>query len=163
MGYWREYEKTGCGIRSGAFRLKHGGNLSRIGYEVVPMTSIRKSSGNCEQGVPGNPGDSTDEAFLKKIDASNFDVAVVAIGTDLESKRAVYLQVKSMNIPYVIALAGNNAQAVFQPRSGPTSSLSRASDGQAPGTSAEILQDAQDFNRYSTVMVCLKWLPCPVL
>jgi trk system potassium uptake protein TrkA len=129
----------------GRFGSSMAETLSRIGYEVVAVDidseKVQEIASKVSQAIQG---DSTDEAFLKKIDASNFDIAVVAIGTDLESSVLCTLLVKSMNIPYVIARAGNNAHASILTKIGADKVV--YPEHQMGGRLAHLLslQDAQD-------------------
>jgi trk system potassium uptake protein TrkA len=55
--------------------------------------------------------DATDEGSLKAVGVRNFDVAVVAIGSDIQSSIIVTLLVKEMGIKYIIAKAHNETHA----------------------------------------------------
>ena len=47
--------------------------------------------------------DAMDADSLRKLGASNFDVAVIAIGDDLEASIMIALTLKELNMPYIIA------------------------------------------------------------
>jgi trk system potassium uptake protein TrkA len=55
--------------------------------------------------------DATDEAALKSLGISNFDVAVITIGSDIQSSIIVTLLVKEMGVNYIIAKANNETHA----------------------------------------------------
>lgn len=55
--------------------------------------------------------DATDEKFLKSIDAGNFDVAVVAIGGNLNASILTTLSLKEVGVKNVICKAVTEAQA----------------------------------------------------
>ena len=55
--------------------------------------------------------DATDENALKRLGLSNFDVAVVAIGSDIQASVMVTLLAKEMGIKFVLAKAHNDMHA----------------------------------------------------
>ena len=52
-------------------------------------------------------GDATSEALLRELGAQNFDVAIVAIGSDIQASILVTVLLKSLNIPFIIARSTN--------------------------------------------------------
>jgi trk system potassium uptake protein TrkA len=52
-------------------------------------------------------GDATNETLLKELGVQNFDVAVVAIGTDVQASILTTVLLKSLNIPFIIARSSN--------------------------------------------------------
>lgn len=55
--------------------------------------------------------DATDENALRSLGIRNFDIAVVAIGSDIQSSIMVTLLVKEMGVKYLIAKANNDLHA----------------------------------------------------
>jgi trk system potassium uptake protein TrkA len=55
--------------------------------------------------------DAADENSLKSVGISNFDVAVVAIGSDIQSSIIITLLVKELGVNYIIAKAHNDMHA----------------------------------------------------
>ncbi|WP_101773128.1 potassium channel family protein [Peptostreptococcus faecalis] len=55
--------------------------------------------------------DAADESALKSIGLGNFDVAIVAIGTDLRASIMATLVAKDLGVPYVISKAKDELQA----------------------------------------------------
>lgn len=55
--------------------------------------------------------DATDENSLKSLGISNFDVAVVTIGADIQSSIMVTLLIKELGVKYVICKANSEPQA----------------------------------------------------
>lgn len=55
--------------------------------------------------------DCTDENALKALGVRNFDVAIVAIGSDIQSSILVTLMLKEMGIPHIIAKAQSEHHA----------------------------------------------------
>lgn len=54
--------------------------------------------------------DLSDESAVEELGLSNFDVAVIAIGTNLESSIIALMQAKKYNIPRIIAKANSDMQ-----------------------------------------------------
>ncbi len=55
--------------------------------------------------------DATDENALKSLGISNFDVAVVTIGDDIQSSMMVTLLVKELGVKYIVAKGHNDLHA----------------------------------------------------
>lgn len=55
--------------------------------------------------------DATDESALKSLGLSNFDVAVITIGDDLQSSILVTLLVKELGVNYIVCKAKNDLHA----------------------------------------------------
>lgn len=80
--------------------------LSEAGYEVLAVDAredvVQEISPFVTQAVRA---DATDIDTLKALGIRNFDVAVVAIGKDMQSSVMTTLLLKEMNIPFVVAKA----------------------------------------------------------
>jgi len=63
-------------------------------------------------------GDSTDEAFLSSLGVRNYDVCIVAIGSDFQSSLETTSLLKEMGAQKVIARAARDVQAKFLLRNG---------------------------------------------
>ncbi|MFT9494620.1 potassium channel family protein [Anaerosolibacter sp.] len=55
--------------------------------------------------------DATDESSLKSLGVRNFDVAVIAIGSDIQSSILITLLAKELGVKYVVAKAQNELHA----------------------------------------------------
>ena len=55
--------------------------------------------------------DATDESALKSLGLSNFDVAIITIGDDLQSSILVTLLVKELGVNYIVCKAKNDLHA----------------------------------------------------
>lgn len=55
--------------------------------------------------------DATDESALRSVGIRNFDVAVVTIGSDIQSSTMVTLLLKELGIKHIVAKAHNNLHA----------------------------------------------------
>lgn len=84
--------------------------LSNIGYDVLAIDKsvdrIQEIANKVTQSVQG---DATDETFLKGLDLSSLDAAIVAIGTDLQSSVLCTLLLKNLHVPFLVARAENDA------------------------------------------------------
>ena len=80
--------------------------LAEAGYEVMAVDmneeKVQEISTIVTQAVQA---DVTDADTLKELGIRNFDVAVVAIGKDMQSSIMATLLLKEMGIPYVVAKA----------------------------------------------------------
>ncbi len=62
--------------------------------------------------------DATDETVLQSLGLANFDVAVVAIGNDMEASILVTLLLKELQVPYVVAKAASESHGKVLQRIG---------------------------------------------
>lgn len=86
--------------------------LSELGHEVLVIDTdeeaIQKISDKVTHAVTA---DATDESVLKSLGVRNFDVAVVAIGSDIQSSILITLMLKELGVRYVVAKAQNELHA----------------------------------------------------
>lgn len=86
--------------------------LSNLGHEVLVIDTdedaIQKISDKVTHAVTA---DATDESVLKSLGVRNFDVAVVAIGSDIQSSIMTTLMLKELGIRYVVAKAQSELHA----------------------------------------------------
>lgn len=96
-------------IGLGRFGASVARTLTEAGHEVLGVDSreelVQAVSGMVTQAVQA---DATDEQVLRSLGVSNFDVAVVAIGQDIQSSIMCTLLLKEMGLKYVIAKAQNH-------------------------------------------------------
>lgn len=86
--------------------------LSRLGEEVMVIDSLAEHIHSIEDKVThAVQADATDENALKALGVRNFDVAVVSIGSDIQSSILVTLLLKELGIPNVIAKAQSEHHA----------------------------------------------------
>ena len=83
--------------------------LTRSGHEVMAIDTdediVQKMSNIATHVVVA---DSTDEDTLQALGVRNFDVAVVAIGTDIEANVFTTLLLKNLGVPLIVAKAQND-------------------------------------------------------
>lgn len=82
--------------------------LHQMGFEVLAVDEneerVQEFSDTVTHVIQA---DTTDENSLKAIGIRNFDVAVVAIGQDIQANMLTTLQLKEMGVPYIVAKAQN--------------------------------------------------------
>lgn len=82
--------------------------LTRAGHEVLAIDTdeeIAQKMSNIATHVV--VADSTDEDTLQALGVRNFDVAVVAIGTDVEANVFTTMLLKNLGVPVIVAKAQN--------------------------------------------------------
>ncbi|MQF64685.1 TrkA family potassium uptake protein [SAR202 cluster bacterium AC-409-J13_OGT_754m] len=78
--------------------------LYQSGHDVLAIDlDEKKVQDTLGQVTYAVKGDATSETLLKELGAQNFDVAIVAIGSDIQSSILVTVLLKSLNIPFIIA------------------------------------------------------------
>ena len=95
-------------IGLGRFGASVARTLYQIGHDVLAVDKDEKMV----QALVGQVtypvrADTTDEAALREMGIRNFDVAIVAIGGDLQSSLLSTVLLKRLGVPYVIARAEN--------------------------------------------------------
>jgi len=95
-------------IGLGRFGSSVAATLAKLGYEVLAVDAneerVQEMADLVTQAVAA---DTTDEDALKAIGVRNFDVAVVAIGQDIQSSILTTLILKELGVPYIVAKAQN--------------------------------------------------------
>jgi trk system potassium uptake protein len=92
----------------GRFGLAIASTLHDLGHEVLAVDNDEKEVQAAARLVThAVQADMTSEDTLRELGAKNFDVAIVAIGTGVESSVLSTLLLKSIGIPYVVARANN--------------------------------------------------------
>ena len=90
----------------GRFGTSIATSLSEAGYEVMVVdTSEERIQDISTLVTHAVQADATDADTLRALGIRNFDVAVVAIGKDMQSSIMIALLLKEMGIPYVVAKA----------------------------------------------------------
>lgn len=90
----------------GRFGSSLATTLAQAGYEVMAVDqSEERVQGIAPIVTQAIQADVTDIETLKELGIRNFDVAVVAIGKDMQSSIMATLLLKELGIPYVVAKA----------------------------------------------------------
>ncbi|MBB6216807.1 trk system potassium uptake protein TrkA [Anaerosolibacter carboniphilus] len=104
----KQFVVIGCG----RFGSSVARTLYSLGYDVLAIDEnedvIQTIADSVTHAVQV---DATDETSLKSLGIRNFDVAVVTIGSDIQSSILITLIAKELGIKYVVAKAQNELHA----------------------------------------------------
>ena len=92
---------------------RFGSNMTRtlyqMGHDVLALDTderlVQEAMGNATYAVKA---DATSEAVLRELGVPSFDVAVVAIGSDIQASIMSTVLLKSLEVPYIVARASNH-------------------------------------------------------
>lgn len=94
----------------GRFGSSLATTLAEAGYEVMAVDQSEEKVQDISSVVTqAIQADVTDMDTLKELGIRNFDVAIVAIGKDMQSSIMATLLLKELGIPYVVAKASTEA------------------------------------------------------
>jgi len=106
-------------IGLGRFGTSLATALSRLGYEVLAVDTNERRTQAIASGVTRvAQADATDEDVLRDLDAGSFDIAIVAIGSAIESSVLATILLKKFEVPYIIARANNELHGSILTRIG---------------------------------------------
>lgn len=104
----RQYIVIGCG----RFGTSVATTMNLLGHQVMAIDKNEDIVQNIADKVTHAAiVDVTDENALRSIGLGNFDVAIVAIGTDIRSSIMATLIAKEMGVPQVVCKAADELQA----------------------------------------------------
>lgn len=93
--------------------------LHELGHEIM---AVDKNEDRVNDVLPyvtnGQIGDSANEALLKSIGVKNYDVCIVAIGSNFQSSLETTCLLKELGANYVVSRAEQDVQAKFLLRNG---------------------------------------------
>ena len=93
-------------IGLGRFGSSVAKELYQMGHDVLAIDlqddQVQEMLGHATYAVRA---DATNETVLKELGVSNFDVAVVAIGSDVQASILVTVLLKDLGIPYIVTRA----------------------------------------------------------
>jgi trk system potassium uptake protein len=93
----------------GRFGFSLASTLYEMGYEVMAMDTDEKRIHAISPHVTrAVQGDATSEVVLRDLDIHEFEIAVVAEGSNIENSVLATLLLKKLGVPYVIARAVND-------------------------------------------------------
>ncbi len=96
-------------IGLGQFGTSLATTLTCLGHEVLALDRSEKEVQNvASQVTHAVQVDATSEAVLKELGVGNFDIAVVGIGSRIESSVLATILLKKLGIPYIIARADSD-------------------------------------------------------
>jgi len=95
-------------IGLGRFGSSVAETLSAIGHDVLAIDKDEKSVQNVATKITHTiQADATNETVLKEIGIGNFEIAIVAIGSAIESSVLTTILLKKLAVPRVVARANN--------------------------------------------------------
>jgi trk system potassium uptake protein TrkA len=96
-------------IGLGRFGSSLATTLSSIGHDVLALdkdeTRVQDISSQITHAIQA---DATNEAILKELGIGNFEIAIVAMGSAIESSVLSTILLKKLGLPYVIARANSD-------------------------------------------------------
>ena len=96
-------------IGMGRFGTSVASTLCAMGHDVLALDRSESKIQSVSQLVTHTvQADATNETILTELGLSNFEVAIVAIGTDIKSSVLSTILLKKLGIPYVIARANDD-------------------------------------------------------
>ena len=96
-------------IGMGRFGTSVASTLCAMGHDVLALDrSESKVQSVAQQVTHTVQADATNETVLTELGLTNFEVAIVAIGTDIKSSVLSTILLKKIGIPYVIARANDD-------------------------------------------------------
>ncbi len=99
-------------IGLGRFGSSLAKTLYSLGHEVLAVDENEEAvQGIVEHVTHAVQADATDESSLNALGIRNFDVAVIAIGNDMQASILVTLMVKELGLKYVVSKAMNDLHA----------------------------------------------------
>jgi trk system potassium uptake protein TrkA len=95
-------------IGLGRFGTSVAHTLFQLGYDVLGIdTDERVVQANLGQITYSVQGDATNETTLRELGISNFDAAIVAVGSDMQSSLMTSVLLATLDVPLIIARAEN--------------------------------------------------------
>ena len=106
-------------IGLGRFGSSVARELYQMGHDVLAIDLDEKNVQDMQGHVTyGVRADATNEAVLKELGVPNFDVAVVAIGSDVQASILTTVLLKDLSIPYIVTRAINEVHGNAMERLG---------------------------------------------
>ena len=106
-------------IGLGVFGTQVAKELNKLGHEIMAVDKEEKKVNDAMPLVTdAQIGDSTSVAFLKELGVDNYDLCIVAIGSDFQSSLETASNLKELGAKLVVARADRDVQAKFLLRNG---------------------------------------------
>lgn len=104
----RQFVVIGCGRFGGSVAK----SLSKLGHDVLAIDCDEQTVQNISEHVThAVQASGTDEQALHSLGIKNFDVAIISIGTNIQTSILATLIAKEAGIDYVVAKAQGNLHA----------------------------------------------------
>ncbi|MBI4311587.1 MAG: TrkA family potassium uptake protein [Chloroflexi bacterium] len=133
-------------IGLGRFGISLAQELYHLGFDVLGIDKseqvVRDLEGQLTTVVQG---DATSESVLRELGISNYDLAIVAVGADIEASILITLLVKELGIPQVVARSNTPLHARALERSGADKVINPEQDAGVRLAHALFNPDVQDY------------------
>lgn len=104
----KQFVVIGCGRFGTSLALK----LTELGAEVMVVDKSEEAIQNiADQVTHAVQADATDENSIKALGISNFDVAIITMGSNIQSSILITLMVKELGVKNIIAKAQTDLHA----------------------------------------------------
>jgi trk system potassium uptake protein TrkA len=130
----------------GRFGVSVATTLHSMGHDVLALDKDEQSVANvASQLTRAVQADATNEAILKELGIADFDVAIVAIGTAVESSVLATILLKKLGVPYIIARAENELHGSILEKIGADSVVYPEREMGVRTAHGMTLRDASDY------------------
>jgi trk system potassium uptake protein TrkA len=95
-------------IGLGRFGTSVAHTLFQLGYDVLGIDTDEKVvQANLGQITYSVQGDATNETTLRELGVSNFDAAIIAVGSDMQASLMTSVLLATLDVPLIVARAEN--------------------------------------------------------
>jgi len=104
----KEFIVIGCG----RFGSSVARTLYKLGHNVMVIDTSEEIINEISESVTyAVQGDATDEKTLKSLGVRNFDVAIIAMGGDIQASILISIILKELGVRYIVSKAQNDLHA----------------------------------------------------
>jgi trk system potassium uptake protein TrkA len=133
-------------IGLGRFGISLATTLFSMGHDVLAVDEDEKKVQNISSRIThAVQADATDEAVLRELGVSNFDVAIVTIGEAIQNSVLCTILLKKLGVPYVIARAENDLHGTILDKIGADKVVYPEREMGIRVAHSLILTDVQDY------------------
>ena len=133
-------------IGLGRFGISLATRLFSMGHDVMAVDEDEKKVQNISTRIThAVQADATDEAVLRELGASNFDVAIVTMGEAIQNSVLCAILLKKLGVRYVIARAENDLHGTILDKIGVNKVVLPEREMGIRVAHSLILTDVQDY------------------
>lgn len=133
-------------IGLGRFGISLATTLFSMGHDVMAVDEDEKKVQTISTQIThAVQADATDEAVLRELGVSNFDVAIVTMGEAIQSSVLCTILLKKLGVPYVIARAENDLHGTILDKIGANKVVLPEREMGIRVAHSLILTDVQDY------------------
>ena len=130
----------------GRFGISLATTLFGMGHDVMAVDEDEKKVQNISAKIThAVQADATDEAVLRELGVSNFDVAIVTMGEAIQNSVLCTILLKKLGVPYVIARAENDLHGTILDKIGADKVVYPEREMGIRVAHSLILTDVQDY------------------